>query len=584
MVSDAQAVVDLIEQGNSVRQVAATNMNARSSRSHSCFTIRVEQKSSTQHERDDGQRQETELKLNAKINLVDLAGSERAEKTGAEGKRLKEGAAINKSLSALGNVINALAEGDKHVRYRDSKLTRLLQESLGGNSLTVMVAAISPADNNYDESLSTVRYANRAKNIKNVAKRNEDVHEAIIRELRDEISELQRMLQEQQAQRAGGNQGTMSEEQVSELEEKIAALEHAKQQGWLKQQELSEMYEREREKNLKDKRRIMSVMDTIRDDNRELLKRLRQLMDEEANLSKQYKRMKESHGQHRKELMDGMSRWQELFELDGEQEDGPHGDEMAEILDNVEVLREKVSEEQAELKRLKKAIQHNQERQEEERAEAAAQRRMLEEDAELRKSIQEEERARLEQEAQTQLESRMDEERCVAVLRGDFVEYPELFFLQHHCFLSFYFVAGRRKLRENAEKERQELLAKYHASGAGGGPSEREQELEMELLEMKRDKDMLLLEIDQQRAQHDSELRSARLEGKRALREAKKRELAMFREMCDGVEEERRRMEERTQELSQLLQQATDDIKYLQAENEALRKQLVEATAWEPTL
>lgn len=167
---EPEDVDHLIEQGNKVRQVAATQMNERSSRSHSCFTIKISLKS--MEEVGDVQR---ETCTSAKINLVDLAGSERAAKTGATGDRLKEGAAINASLSALGNVITMLASNKPgaHIPYRDSKLTRLLQESLGGNSLTVMVAAISPADYNFDETLGTLRYADRAKSIKNATKKNE---------------------------------------------------------------------------------------------------------------------------------------------------------------------------------------------------------------------------------------------------------------------------------------------------------------------------------------------------------------------------------------------------------------------------
>ena len=167
VVKGGADVARLLEQGQKVRHVAATNMNERSSRSHSCFTLKIEQR--VVERRGDKEKTTT---LTAKINLVDLAGSERADKTGASGDTLKQGAAINKSLSALGNVINALAEGKAgkgHIPYRDSKLTRLLQHSLGGNSLTVMVAAVSPADDNFDESLSTLQYANRAKNIKNDA-------------------------------------------------------------------------------------------------------------------------------------------------------------------------------------------------------------------------------------------------------------------------------------------------------------------------------------------------------------------------------------------------------------------------------
>lgn len=151
----------ILDQGMKSRTVASTQMNADSSRSHSVFTIKVHQKDS----------QDESKNLFAKVNLVDLAGSERVKSTGATGATLKEGANINKSLSALGNVINALVECAKgkkgvFVPYRNSKLTRVLQESLGGNSITVMVAALSPAMCNFEETLSTLKYANRAKAIK----------------------------------------------------------------------------------------------------------------------------------------------------------------------------------------------------------------------------------------------------------------------------------------------------------------------------------------------------------------------------------------------------------------------------------
>merc|ERR1712086_900052 len=115
-----------------------------------------------------------------KMNMVDLAGSERQAKTGSTGDRLKEATKINLSLSALGNVISALVDGkSSHIPYRDSKLTRLLQDSLGGNAKTIMVAAISPADYNYDETISTLRYASREKSIKNKPKVNEDPKDAL---------------------------------------------------------------------------------------------------------------------------------------------------------------------------------------------------------------------------------------------------------------------------------------------------------------------------------------------------------------------------------------------------------------------
>lgn len=161
VVDSGPKLQSIIDQGSSNRTVASTQMNADSSRSHSVFIITIHQKDA-EDERNN---------CFAKINLVDLAGSERVKSTGATGATLKEGSNINKSLSELGNVINALVEqakGKKNVfiPYRNSKLTRVLQESLGGNSITTMVAALSPAFCNFDETLSTLKYANRAKAIK----------------------------------------------------------------------------------------------------------------------------------------------------------------------------------------------------------------------------------------------------------------------------------------------------------------------------------------------------------------------------------------------------------------------------------
>lgn len=191
VVKDCEQVMDLMAAGNKNRSVGFTLMNAGSSRSHSIFMLKVETSVP------DTNGKPGDLKIKAgKLNLVDLAGSERQGKTGAEGQRLKEATKINLSLSALGNVISALVAGKgKHIPYRDSKLTRLLQDSLGGNTKTIMIAALSPADYNYEETLSTLRYANRAKNIRNKPKINEDPKDAMLREYADEINRLKAILQ-----------------------------------------------------------------------------------------------------------------------------------------------------------------------------------------------------------------------------------------------------------------------------------------------------------------------------------------------------------------------------------------------------
>ncbi|KAG1969403.1 kinesin-like protein KIF1A isoform X8 [Pimephales promelas] len=199
-VTSYNDIQDLMDSGNKARTVAATNMNETSSRSHAVFNIIFTQK------RHDSDSENTSEKV-SKISLVDLAGSERADSTGAKGTRLKEGANINKSLTTLGKVISALAEIDSapnknkkkkkvesFIPYRDSVLTWLLRENLGGNSRTAMVAALSPADINYDETLSTLRYADRAKQIRCNAVINEDPNNRLVRELKEEVARLKDLL------------------------------------------------------------------------------------------------------------------------------------------------------------------------------------------------------------------------------------------------------------------------------------------------------------------------------------------------------------------------------------------------------
>uniref|UniRef100_A0A9J2PZ47 Kinesin-like protein unc-104 n=2 Tax=Ascaris TaxID=6251 RepID=A0A9J2PZ47_ASCLU len=195
-VCSYQDICDLMDEGNKARTVAATNMNSTSSRSHAVFTIVL-----TQNRHDADTNLDSEKV--SKISLVDLAGSERATSTGAEGQRLKEGANINKSLTTLGLVISKLADetgkrkgkGKSVIPYRDSVLTWLLRENLGGNSKTAMIAALSPADINFDETLSTLRYADRAKQIVCQAIVNEDPNAKLIRELKEEVNKLRSLLE-----------------------------------------------------------------------------------------------------------------------------------------------------------------------------------------------------------------------------------------------------------------------------------------------------------------------------------------------------------------------------------------------------
>ncbi|KAK0136488.1 Chromosome-associated kinesin KIF4 [Merluccius polli] len=217
-VTSAEEMVTCLEVGNSARTVGSTAMNAASSRSHAIFTITLEQR----------RGKDKSDSVVSKLHLVDLAGSERQKKTKAEGDRLKEGISINRGLLALGNVISALGDESKKVTfvpYRDSKLTRLLQDSLGGNSHTLMIACISPADSNIEETINTLRYADRARKIKNKPIVNTDPRAAEMKRLKQQVQELQVMLLNACGGVAPVLSGPESSENVGKLVEKNRALQ-----------------------------------------------------------------------------------------------------------------------------------------------------------------------------------------------------------------------------------------------------------------------------------------------------------------------------------------------------------------------
>ncbi|XP_033889010.2 kinesin-like protein KIF21A isoform X5 [Acipenser ruthenus] len=209
-VNTEAEMIQCLKLGALSRTTASTQMNVQSSRSHAIFTIHLcqvrvcanaeNQDNETDNRIMDGSSQMNEFEtLTAKFHFVDLAGSERLKRTGATGERAKEGISINCGLLALGNVISALGDKSKkssHVPYRDSKLTRLLQDSLGGNSQTVMIACISPSDRDFMETLNALKYANRARNIKNRVMVNQDKASQQISALRTEIARLQMELME----------------------------------------------------------------------------------------------------------------------------------------------------------------------------------------------------------------------------------------------------------------------------------------------------------------------------------------------------------------------------------------------------
>jgi kinesin family protein 3/17 len=243
-------ICSLMQKGESFRATACTKMNDVSSRSHAVFIIIVEQMSSVYEGEEDLGRQ---IKV-GKLNIVDLAGSERVRVTGATGKRLEESKKINQSLSALGNVISALTDKRlrSHIPYRDSKLTRLLEDSLGGNCKTTMMAMISPAFEAFLESLSSLKFANRAKNIRNEARINEDVDQRTL--LRKYETELRKLRQELEAK----NKSVIDMQRLLELGESRRLAEADDEFTVLEKRSQDYLSEKEQKKRLEDKIKMMN--------------------------------------------------------------------------------------------------------------------------------------------------------------------------------------------------------------------------------------------------------------------------------------------------------------------------------------
>ncbi|KAG1080592.1 hypothetical protein G6F42_023287 [Rhizopus arrhizus] len=199
-----EELLSFLSKGSLCRTTGSTEMNTVSSRSHAVFSVILKQQKSAE-----------EPSITSKFHFVDLAGSERLKRTNAQGDRAKEGISINSGLLALGNVISALgdeARRTSHVPYRDSKLTRLLQDSLGGNSQTLMLACVSPSDSNFMETLNTLKYANRARNIKNRVTINQDFAGSSIEvnQLRAQLARLRIELASVRAENAGSGDRTSS--------------------------------------------------------------------------------------------------------------------------------------------------------------------------------------------------------------------------------------------------------------------------------------------------------------------------------------------------------------------------------------
>ncbi|KAF1514551.1 Kinesin-like protein KIF27, partial [Eudyptes sclateri] len=227
-VECADEVISLLESGNAARHTGTTQMNEHSSRSHAIFTISICQKQSAESQKNTDAAQDSVQMIASKFHFVDLAGSERVTKTGNTGERFKESIQINSGLLALGNVISALGDPKRksvHIPYRDAKITRILKDSLGGNAKTVMITCISPSSSDFDESLNSLKYANRAKNIRNKPVVNYNPDQDRIDEMELEIRLLREALQNQQVSNQCSHDSNQERTRISSLEEQLTRLQ-----------------------------------------------------------------------------------------------------------------------------------------------------------------------------------------------------------------------------------------------------------------------------------------------------------------------------------------------------------------------
>ena len=305
IVKGIEEMKEVMISGRKNRHTGQTNMNRDSSRSHSIFSIVIERS-------ENGADGMNHIRA-GKLNLVDLAGSERQSKTGSTGERLKEATNINKSLLTLGNVISSLVDGTStHVPYRDSKLTKLLADSLGGNTKTLMIANIGPADWNFDETISTLRYANRAKNIQNKPKINEDPKDALLREYQDEISRLRAALELQSGLGGGGGgarapfgmgaMNPMGAAEIIQVEKKIYIEDQQKIR------EMEEKLEREKyaiERNAEEEiKKIEAQRNIAEDEKQRLIEKLRKQEESQRKAKeKQQRLLKKLRGMEEKVSM-----------------------------------------------------------------------------------------------------------------------------------------------------------------------------------------------------------------------------------------------------------------------------------------
>lgn len=612
VVKDAADVIRLIYQGNAVRHVGATQMNDQSSRSHSVFIIKIEQRVCTLSET----RQREQL-IKAKLNLVDLAGSERVSKTNATGQTLKEGANINKSLMTLGNVINQLSEGlrkGKVIPYRESKLTRLLQESLGGNSATVMIASISPADYNYSETVSTLKYANRAKSIENAVTRNEDSSVRIIKDLQDQIATLKAQLENA---KQGGDTANNPE-----LEAKLKEMELSQMNAWEEREKLSKQLEMERQQNVNNV--ISQMMQNVKEQKVLHMKNIKRLTNEKAVISKNYKELKDTNTTIKQRLDESIAQYQDLqakydasanalaermkTETDPvvleqlkaeEKENEVLANQMYSLLIKIEQDRVVYSEKRDAITRLKKRLEKIEVEITEERAELVATAGVLQQNDKIREQIKEEERLKMQEQFEQELNAarlKLEEERLVVretihselegemeKLRSEIKMLKSLLKIEESKNVEW---SDRcHQLTDYSEQLEQKLADSEVAQETLQEELDRvKQELENKNNENKilhEENHSLQDEIVKVNQEMQESIEQSRQLQTKLVEDAK---FDMFKKLMDSFNEERKLLEMKYSATQSLLAQATKDLMHVSKRNQELEVELQKVIFYEPAI
>ncbi|XP_022091493.1 kinesin-like protein FLA10 [Acanthaster planci] len=507
-------IAKFYDQGNRARRMGSSDVKAHRERAHSIFTVTVEHK-----EADGGHC------VRSKIAVVDVAGSEDIESQ-------------DRSLIALTNVISALGDPKKkggHVPYRESKVTRLLQDAIGGNSFTVMFALASPADSNYEDTLATLQYAQFCKNISNSVKKNIDDSERLMNELREEISRLRGKLT------GSGLTETSSKDDVLRMQELIKDLQIAKNQTWEGKEKLSTQYEEDRKLNLAKKGILQWVMaDSLRKGNKEIQERVVFMQKEKDQLQHQYK--------ERRKLVDNLKDQLQLKIIDytkmAESGKATEAETKARVT-AIHELKEEVKKESENLKEVKRGLKELQDRQKREKEDMRSQHSDLQTNTELWRMAKAEDRKRKEAENVHMLEEELE------------------------------------RMRMEVDHQKAEIQLK--AAEGYTYTKEESIELEMELVKEKEERRVVTMQLqalDEIKGMLSQELNEAYTRHRQEMEIQQLQHFQTFRNYREVFEEQKASLEQRYRSL---LEDAIQDAVFLSSrnseleqENQALKQEIAE--------